>query len=40
VRFEIVPGADFQSLLAPGTQTIARAIAGAQVDDLHLRIDP
>jgi hypothetical protein len=40
VRFEIVPGADFQSLLGPGTQAIAKAIASQQVDDLHLRIDP
>lgn len=39
VHFNIVPGVTPASLLVPGTQAIARAIASDQVDDAHLIID-
>ncbi len=39
VHFSVVPGADHFSVLAPGTEVIARAILAGQVDDEHLVID-
>jgi acetyl esterase/lipase len=39
VHFNIIPGATPASLLAPGTEAIARAIASGQVDDAHLVIE-
>ncbi len=39
VRFSIVPSADHFSVLAPGTEVIARAILADRVDDSHLVID-
>jgi len=39
VHFSIVPGVTPASLVAPGTEVIARAIASDQVDDAHLVID-
>lgn len=38
VRFFVVPGLDANSILAPGTETIARAIRAGQLDDAHLMI--
>jgi hypothetical protein len=39
VHFAIVPGTTPASLLAPGTEAVARAIASDKVDDAHLVID-
>jgi acetyl esterase/lipase len=38
VSFAVVPGVDSKSILAPGTETIARAILAGQVDEAHLVI--
>jgi acetyl esterase/lipase len=40
VHFAVVPGLDSTSILAPGTETIARAILAGHVDDAHLVIVP
>ncbi|HWO08796.1 MAG TPA: prolyl oligopeptidase family serine peptidase, partial [Polyangiaceae bacterium] len=39
LHFTIVPGLTSTGVLAPGSEVIARAIAGDQVDDAHLVID-
>jgi hypothetical protein len=39
MRFTIVPGLSSTSVLAPGTEVIARAIASDRVDDAHLVIN-
>jgi hypothetical protein len=36
VHFAVIPGLDSQSILAPGTEAIARAILAGQVDEAHL----
>jgi dipeptidyl aminopeptidase/acylaminoacyl peptidase len=38
VHFAVVPGVDATSILAPGSETIARAILAGQVDEAHLVI--
>jgi acetyl esterase/lipase len=38
VFFSVVPGVDSKSILAPGTEAIARAILAGQVDESHLVI--
>jgi acetyl esterase/lipase len=38
VHFVVVPGLNSASILAPGTETIARAILAGRVDDAHLGI--
>jgi alpha/beta superfamily hydrolase len=40
VHFSVTPGTDHYGILAPGTASIARAIARDQVDDTHLLISP
>jgi hypothetical protein len=40
VHFTVVPGVDPTSIVAPGTEVIARAIASDHVDDDHLIVDP
>lgn len=40
VHFTLVPGADHFSILAPGTEVIARAILSGKVDDSSLVITP
>jgi acetyl esterase/lipase len=38
VHFAVVPGLDSTSIVAPGTEAIARAILAGRVDDAHLAI--
>jgi hypothetical protein len=38
VHFAVVPGLNSTSIVAPGTETIARAILAGRVDDAHLAI--
>jgi acetyl esterase/lipase len=38
VHFAVVPGLNSTSIVAPGTETIARAILASRVDDAHLAI--
>jgi dienelactone hydrolase len=38
VHFAVIPHVDSQSMLAPGTEAIARAIVAGQVDEAHLAI--
>jgi acetyl esterase/lipase len=40
VHFAVVSGLDSKSILAPGTEAIARAILAGQVDEAHLVIKP
>jgi acetyl esterase/lipase len=40
VHFAVIPGLDSTSIVAPGTEAIARAILAGRVDDAHLVIAP